>query len=55
MKLYQNYTWLRRRYVDEKKTAKEIADMCNVTEMTIFRYLQKHGLIRSSRTWSNKS
>lgn len=49
MKLYQNQIWLRRKYVDERKTAKEIADMCGVTEMTVFRHLEKFGLIRNSR------
>jgi DNA-directed RNA polymerase specialized sigma subunit len=54
MKLYQSEVWLKRKYLIEKKTAKEIAEMCQVTEMTIFRYLEKFGLIRNSRTWSKK-
>jgi DNA-directed RNA polymerase specialized sigma subunit len=54
MKLYQNQAWLRRKYVDERKTAKEIADMCGVTEMTIFRHLEKFGLIRNSRSWTKR-
>jgi DNA-directed RNA polymerase specialized sigma subunit len=54
MKLYQSEPWLRRKYVNEKKTAKEIAEMCGVTEMTVFRHLEKFGLIRNSRTWSQK-
>ena len=54
MKLYQSEAWLKRKYVTEKKTAKEIAEICKVTEMTIFRYLEKFGLMRNSRTWSKK-
>lgn len=54
MKLYQSEQWLRRKYVTEKKTAAEIAKICDVTEMTIFRYLDKFKLLRNSRTWSQK-
>ena len=54
MKLYQSPVWMRRRYVDEGKTAKEIADLCGVSEMTITRYLDKFGLIRNARTWTKK-
>lgn len=54
MKLYQNQAWIKRKYVDERKTAKEIAEMCGVSEMTIARYLDKFGLIRNARTWSRK-
>ena len=54
MKLYQSKVWLQRKYVTEKKTAKEIAEICGVTEMTIFRYLEKFGLMRNARTWSKK-
>jgi len=54
MKLYQSESWLKRKYVVERKSAAEIAELCSVTEMTITRYLQKYGLIRNSRTWSSK-
>lgn len=54
MKLYQNQVWLRRKYVDEKKTAKEIADLCGVSEMTIVRYLDSFNLIRNARTWKKR-
>lgn len=54
MKLYQSEVWLRRKYVTEKKTAKEIADLCGVSEMTITRYLDKFGLMRNARTWTKK-
>lgn len=54
MKLYQNEVWLKRKYVDERKTAKEISEMCGVSEMTVVRYLDKFSLIRNARTWTKK-
>ncbi|MCA1799700.1 MAG: helix-turn-helix domain-containing protein [Actinobacteria bacterium] len=51
MKLYSSKAWLRRRYVDEGKTAAEIAKMAGVTEMTITRWLDHHGLLRNKRSW----
>jgi DNA-directed RNA polymerase specialized sigma subunit len=54
MKLYQNQVWLRGKYVDERKTAKEIADLCGVSEMTIVRHLDKFGLIRNARRWTKR-
>jgi len=54
MKLYQSEAWMKRKYVVEKKTAKEIAEICKVSEMTITRYLDKFGLIRNARTWTKK-
>jgi DNA-directed RNA polymerase specialized sigma subunit len=54
MKLYQNEMWMRRKYVDERKTAKEIAELCGVSEMTIVRYLDKFKLIRNARTWTKR-
>jgi predicted transcriptional regulator len=53
MKLYQNKTWLTRRY--KTKTAAEIAKECGVTEVTIDRYLDKFGLKRARRSWSKDS
>ena len=46
MKLYQSKEWLFRRYVVQKKTVTEIAKECNVSEMTIQRYLDHFGLIK---------
>lgn len=54
MKLYQSEVWLRRKYVTEKKTAKEIAEICGVSEMTITRYLDKFKLLRNARSWTKK-
>lgn len=49
MKLYQNREWMRRRYQAERKTAAEIAKECGTTEMTIDRWLAKHGLKSTRR------
>lgn len=45
-KLYTSKTWLRRRYVIDKKTPEKIAEECGVTLMTIYRYLRKHELLK---------
>lgn len=46
MKFYQSKEWLYRRYVVQKKSVTEIAKECNVSAMTIQRYLDKFGLIK---------
>jgi DeoR/GlpR family transcriptional regulator of sugar metabolism len=46
MKLYQSKDWLHRRYVVQKKTVTEIAAECQVSAMTIQRYLEQFKLIR---------
>lgn len=46
MKLYQSKEWLYRRYVVQKKSVTEIALECNVSAMTIQRYLEKFGVIK---------
>jgi len=46
MKLYQSKDWLYRRYVVQKKTVTEIAKECQVSAMTIQRYLDQFGLIK---------
>jgi hypothetical protein len=46
MKFYQNKDWLHRRYVVQKKTITEIAKECEVSAMTIQRYLEQFKLIR---------
>lgn len=51
MKLYTNKEWMRRRYVVDDMTAAEIAKLAGVTEMTITRWLDTHGLLRNKRTW----
>lgn len=51
MKLYQNKAWMTKRYQDENKTAAEIAKIAGVSEMTITRWLDQHGLLRNKRSW----
>lgn len=46
MKLYQSKDWLHRRYSVQRKTVSEIATECQVSVMTIQRYLEKFGLIK---------
>jgi hypothetical protein len=46
MKLYQSKEWLFRRYAVQKKSIPEIAKECNVSAMTIQRYLEQFGLIK---------
>jgi DNA-binding MurR/RpiR family transcriptional regulator len=46
MKYYQSKEWLHRRYVLQKKNITEIAKECNVSAMTIQRYLDQFGLIK---------
>ncbi len=46
MKLYQSKDWLYRRYVVQKRTVTEIAKECQVSAMTIQRYLEQFKLIR---------
>lgn len=49
VKYYESKAWLARKYQWEKKTAKEIADVCGVTEMTICRWLHKFQLVPPSK------
>jgi len=41
-KRYHSSTWLRRQY--EQYTIREIAQMCGVSDMTIFNWLKRHGI-----------
>lgn len=43
---YKSRDWLYRRYIVQKKTVTEIAAECNVSAMTIQRYLEQFGLIK---------
>ncbi|AXH67276.1 hypothetical protein SEA_WOFFORD_94 [Streptomyces phage Wofford] len=46
--LYESKTWLQEKY--RTMTAKQIADLCGKSEMTITRWLARHGIpIRRSR------
>lgn len=48
-KLYTNETWLRKRYVLDKKTPEDIARECGCSVETIYVYLAKFGLRKSRR------
>jgi response regulator of citrate/malate metabolism len=52
MKLYESYDWLKKRYVIEKKTIKEMALEANCSHMTIQRYLEKYSMIKNQRKWT---
>lgn len=52
MKLYEDLNWLRKRYVVEKKTIKEMAQESGCSHMTIQRYLEKYKLIKNQRRWT---
>ena len=48
-KLYTNETWLRKRFLMDKKTPQEIAKECGASVETIYVYLAKFGLRKSKR------
>jgi len=48
-KLYTSETWLRKRYVIDKKSPQEIAKECGTSVETIYVYLAKSGLRKSKR------
>jgi len=46
MKLYQSRKWLTKKYVHDKLSEKEIAQLAGTTQVTINRYLRKFNLKR---------
>jgi hypothetical protein len=48
-KLYTSETWLRKRFLMDKKSPQEIAKECEVSLETIYVYLAKFGLRKSKR------
>jgi hypothetical protein len=48
-KLYTSETFMRKRYLMDKKTPEEIAKECGCSLETIYVYLAKFGLRRSRR------
>lgn len=52
VKLYESLDWLRKRYVLEKKTIKQMAEEAGCSHMTIQRHLEKSGLIKNQRRWT---
>jgi transposase len=49
IKLYTNEAWLKKRYTLDKKSAQDIANECGVSLETIYVYLAKFKLRKSSR------
>ena len=48
-KLYTSETWLRKRFVMDKKSPQDIAKECGTSIETIYVYLAKFGLRKSKR------
>lgn len=48
-KLYTNETWLKKRFIVDKKTPQEIAKECGASVETIYAYLAKFKLRKSRR------
>jgi hypothetical protein len=48
-KLYTSETWLRKRFLMDKKSPQEIALECGTSVETIYVYLAKYGLRKSKR------
>lgn len=48
-KLYTSETFMRKRYLLDKKTPEEIAKECGASVETIYVYLAKFGLRKSKR------
>jgi hypothetical protein len=48
-KLYTSETWLRKRFLIDKKSPQEIAKECGTSVETIYVYLAKFNLRKSKR------
>jgi hypothetical protein len=48
-KLYTSETWLRKRYLLDRKSPEDIAKECGASVETIYVYLAKFGLRKSKR------
>jgi hypothetical protein len=48
-KLYTSETWLKKRFLMDKKSPQEIALECGTSVETIYVYLAKYGLRKSKR------
>lgn len=45
-KLYQSEAWLKRKYLIDKMDPADIGKLCGVSQMTIYRYIDKFKLRR---------
>jgi DNA-binding MurR/RpiR family transcriptional regulator len=43
-KLYESFLWLRKKYVVERLTEEQIAELAGTSQATINRWLVKHNL-----------
>lgn len=41
---YRDESWLRKQYVEKQLIASKIADICNCSKKTIYRWLRRHGI-----------
>lgn len=48
---YKNKQWLEEKYLEEKKTTKEIGKLCDVTFPTILRWLDKFNIDKRPKGW----
>lgn len=46
MKLYLSKTWLKKKYVNDKMSPEDIAELCGVSRSTIYAKLKEYGLLR---------
>lgn len=46
MKLYTSKVWLTKKYISDKMSPEEIAEVCGVTSRTIYSKLKSFGLLR---------
>lgn len=49
VKLWKSYAWMHRRYVIDKLTEQEMAQLADTTQATINRWLERHGLKKKRR------
>ena len=50
--LFHYRQWLRKKYVEENLSIREIADICKIDHTTVFYYLRKFGLDVEKKTGS---
>jgi transcriptional regulator of acetoin/glycerol metabolism len=49
VKIYQNEAWLRKKYLRDKLTLEQIAEEAGVSRVTIWRQLNKYGMVRERK------
>lgn len=53
-KLYQDEAWLRKEYIDNKRSSTYMAEECGVSPPTILDWLERYGIPRRSQKESHK-